>query len=105
LQVGLPEETGHRYDNANGQARLGNICPYSPTSSGASFRKGSAPAFQGRAERANASAGLSIKEALRLRIVAALRAPGRTEGVRKIAQKIGVNPSTVQAISREIMVG
>jgi transposase len=29
----------------------------------------------------------------------------RTEGVRKIAKRFGVNASTVQAISREIVVG
>jgi DNA invertase Pin-like site-specific DNA recombinase len=46
-----------------------------------------------------------IKEALRQRIAAALKAPGRAEGVRKIAKKFGVNASTVQAISREILVG
>ena len=31
---------------------------------------------------------------------AALNAPGRTEGVRKIAARFGVNPSTVQRIGR-----
>ena len=46
-----------------------------------------------------------IKDALKQRIVAALKAPGRTEGVRKIAKRFGVNASTVQAISREIAVG
>jgi len=45
-----------------------------------------------------------IKDALRQRVVDALNAPGRTDGVRKIAKKFGVNPSTVQAISREIAV-
>jgi DNA invertase Pin-like site-specific DNA recombinase len=30
----------------------------------------------------------------------ALRQPGRTEGVRKIAERFGVNPGTVQRISR-----
>jgi DNA invertase Pin-like site-specific DNA recombinase len=34
------------------------------------------------------------------RILAALKAPGRTEGVRKIAARFGVNPSTVQRIGR-----
>jgi DNA invertase Pin-like site-specific DNA recombinase len=34
------------------------------------------------------------------RILAALRAPGRTEGVRKIAARFRVDPSTVQRISR-----
>ena len=33
-------------------------------------------------------------------IRAALDAPGRTEGVRKIAARFGVDPSTVQRISR-----
>jgi hypothetical protein len=46
-----------------------------------------------------------IKDGLKQRIVAALKAPRRTEGVRKIAQRFGVNASTVQAISREIVVG
>jgi hypothetical protein len=32
----------------------------------------------------------------------ALAAPGRTEGVSKIAERMGVNPSTVQAISMEL---
>ena len=46
-----------------------------------------------------------IKDVLKQRIVGALKAPGRTEGVRKIAKRFGVNASTVQAISREIVVG
>ena len=37
---------------------------------------------------------------LEQRILAALKAPGRTEGVRKIAARFGVDPSTVQRISR-----
>jgi DNA invertase Pin-like site-specific DNA recombinase len=36
---------------------------------------------------------------LEARILAALKAPGRTEGVRKIAMRFGVDPSTVQRIS------
>jgi DNA invertase Pin-like site-specific DNA recombinase len=36
---------------------------------------------------------------LEKRILAALKAPGRTEGVRKIAGRFGVDPSTVQRIS------
>ena len=32
----------------------------------------------------------------------ALRTPGRTEGVRKIAERFGVDPSTVQRISRPL---
>ena len=43
-----------------------------------------------------------IKEALKTRIIAALRAPERTEGVRKIARRFGVNASTVQNISRQL---
>lgn len=39
---------------------------------------------------------------LKERIQQALAAPGRTEGVRKIAARMGVNPSTVQAISMEM---
>jgi len=37
---------------------------------------------------------------LEARILAALKAPGRAEGVRKIAQRFGVDPGTVQRISR-----
>ena len=37
---------------------------------------------------------------LEAQIRAALKAPGRTEGVRKIAKRFGVDPSTVQRISR-----
>ena len=36
------------------------------------------------------------------KIVAALQAPGRTEGVRVIAKRFGVDPATVQSISKEI---
>jgi len=36
------------------------------------------------------------------KIVAALQAPGRTEGVRMIAKRFGVDPATVQSISKEI---
>ena len=41
-----------------------------------------------------------IPAGLEQRILAALKAPGRTEGVRKIAARFGVDPSTVQRISR-----
>jgi DNA invertase Pin-like site-specific DNA recombinase len=41
-----------------------------------------------------------IAPALEARILAALKAPDRTEGVRKIAARFGVDPSTVQRISR-----
>jgi DNA invertase Pin-like site-specific DNA recombinase len=41
-----------------------------------------------------------IPEDLERRILGALKAPGRTEGVRKIAARFGVDPSTVQRISR-----
>jgi DNA invertase Pin-like site-specific DNA recombinase len=43
-----------------------------------------------------------IREALRNRIIAALKAPERTEGVRKIAARFAVNPSTVQTISQQL---
>jgi DNA invertase Pin-like site-specific DNA recombinase len=43
-----------------------------------------------------------IAPKLKERIQEALRTPGRTEGVRKIAERMGVNPSTVQAISAEL---
>ena len=42
----------------------------------------------------------SLVDDLEARILAALKAPGRTEGVRKIAARFGVDPSTVQRISR-----
>ncbi len=41
-----------------------------------------------------------IAPALEKRIHEALNKPGRTEGVRKIAARFGVDPSTVQRISR-----
>jgi DNA invertase Pin-like site-specific DNA recombinase len=41
-----------------------------------------------------------IAPELEARILTALKAPGRTEGVRKIAKRFGVDPSTVQRISR-----
>jgi DNA invertase Pin-like site-specific DNA recombinase len=41
-----------------------------------------------------------IEPDLEKRILAALNKPGRTEGVRKIAARFGVDPSTVQRISR-----
>ena len=37
---------------------------------------------------------------LEKQILAALRTPGRTEGVRKIAKRFGIDPGTVQRISR-----
>jgi DNA invertase Pin-like site-specific DNA recombinase len=43
-----------------------------------------------------------IDPKLKERISEALRAPGRTEGVRKIAERMGVNPGTVQTISMEL---
>jgi DNA invertase Pin-like site-specific DNA recombinase len=39
---------------------------------------------------------------LEARILAALRAPGRIEGVRRIAKRFGVDPATVQRISRPL---
>jgi DNA invertase Pin-like site-specific DNA recombinase len=41
-----------------------------------------------------------IAPELEARILTALKAPGRTEGVRKIAARFGIDPSTVQRISR-----
>jgi DNA invertase Pin-like site-specific DNA recombinase len=41
-----------------------------------------------------------IAPQLEAHIRAALKAPGRTEGVRKIAERFGVDPGTVQRISR-----
>jgi DNA invertase Pin-like site-specific DNA recombinase len=41
-----------------------------------------------------------IAPELENRIREALNKPGRTEGVRKIAERFGVNPGTVQRISR-----
>jgi DNA invertase Pin-like site-specific DNA recombinase len=41
-----------------------------------------------------------IAPELEKQIREALKKPGRTEGVRKIAERFGVNPGTVQRISR-----
>jgi DNA invertase Pin-like site-specific DNA recombinase len=41
-----------------------------------------------------------IAPELEARILAALKAPGRTEGVRKIAARFGISAKTVQRISR-----
>jgi DNA invertase Pin-like site-specific DNA recombinase len=41
-----------------------------------------------------------VRAGLRRAILAALKAPGRGEGVRKIAKRFGVDPGTVQRISR-----
>jgi DNA invertase Pin-like site-specific DNA recombinase len=41
-----------------------------------------------------------IAPELEATILAALKAPGRTEGVRKIAKRFGVDPGTVQRVSR-----
>jgi DNA invertase Pin-like site-specific DNA recombinase len=43
-----------------------------------------------------------IPAELEKQILAALRTPGRAEGVRKIATRFGVDPSTVQRISRPL---
>jgi DNA invertase Pin-like site-specific DNA recombinase len=43
-----------------------------------------------------------ISSELEAKVLVALRAPGRTEGVRKIAKRFGVNPGTVQRISRPL---
>jgi DNA-binding MarR family transcriptional regulator len=50
--------------------------------------------------RENSLGDPRIAPELEKRILAALKAPGRTEGVRKIAKRFGVDPSTVQRISR-----
>ena len=47
-------------------------------------------------------AGLRRAKAEGKPVLAALRAPGRTEGVRKIAKRFCVNPGTVQRISRPL---
>ena len=51
-------------------------------------------------KRANRLGRPRIPLELEERILAALKAPDRTEGVRKIAARFGVDPSTVQRISR-----
>ena len=43
-----------------------------------------------------------INPELKTQILEALNAPGRTEGVRKIAKRFGVDPSTVQRIGRPL---
>jgi hypothetical protein len=60
------------------------------------------PGFAGPRKRANSWAARRISADLEGQILAALRAPGRTEGVRKIAERFGVDPSTVQRISRPL---
>ena len=52
--------------------------------------------WQGPKARASASAALPSLPT----ICEALNKPGRTEGVRKIAERFGVNAGTVQRISR-----
>ena len=52
-----------------------------------------------KARSAQAFRGSTIAE-LEARTLAALKAPGRTDGVRKIAARFGVNAATVQRISR-----
>ena len=46
-----------------------------------------------------------IASELEAQILKALKAPGRTEGVRKIAARFGVDPGTVQRISRPFDAG
>ena len=43
-----------------------------------------------------------IPAELERQILAALRTPGRAEGMRKIAKRFGVDPNTVQRISRPL---
>jgi DNA-binding transcriptional regulator YhcF (GntR family) len=56
-------------------------------------------ALRGPGVRANALGGPPIAPALEKRIREALATPGRP-GVRVIAKQFGVNPGTVQRISR-----
>ena len=73
------------------------------SSSARSSRSESAPGFSEPGVRASSLVALASSDPkLHGQIVAALKAPGRTEGVRKIAERLGVNPSTVQAISAEM---
>jgi hypothetical protein len=65
-----------------------------------SFRNASALDLRGPRARASSWAGLPIVPELETAIREALRQPGRTEGIRKIAERFGVNPGTVQRISR-----
>ena len=48
----------------------------------------------------NRQLAVSHLQELEKQIREALSKPGRTEGVRKIAERFGVNPGTVQRISR-----
>ncbi len=50
--------------------------------------------------RAGLARAMPIDPKLEARLLSALNEPGRTEGVRKIAERFGVNASTVQRISR-----
>ena len=54
--------------------------------------------------RKSASGGLAIALTLEKRICESLAAPGRP-GVRVIAKQFGVNPGTVQRISRPFVAG
>jgi hypothetical protein len=56
--------------------------------------------LRGPRARANGWAGPPIAPETEDAIRKALNAPGRTEGVRKIAARFGVDPGTVQRISR-----
>ena len=53
------------------------------------------PGFVGPKKRANSLAARGYLSPLK-------RTPGRAEGVRKIAKRFGVDPSTVQRISRPL---
>jgi hypothetical protein len=55
-----------------------------------------------RARREGKKLGKPPAPALRERILAALNKLERTEGMRKIAARFGVNPSTVQNISQQL---
>jgi hypothetical protein len=58
------------------------------------------PSYGGPRTRENGSAGRPKHLSWNAESVEALNKPGRTEGVRKIAERFGVNPGTVQRISR-----
>ena len=66
-----------------------------------SFWSASVLAWRGPRARENASAGRPSRQRWKSAIKAALAKPGRP-GVRKIAEKFGVDPGTVQRISRPL---
>jgi DNA invertase Pin-like site-specific DNA recombinase len=71
-----------------------------PSSIARSFKNESVPGLKRAKDEGKRLGRPPIARELEERIRKALNAPGRTEGVRKIAARFGVDPGTVQRISR-----